>query len=255
MATTGWDLDGTDLRRIGYNIRTADGWDAFPASRAAALEHPFRHGEELSDRVFYKARDVSLAIMVLPTAPDGSVTLSGLEHVRANLDALMGLFHGRTGLRTLTQTLPDGSTQRQAKVRVVDSFVVNGLGGNDAARLFVARLRMPYPFWSELPAKNVNGTGSLVLANGGNAPIQNAVITFSTAGRLTHDATGDYLEVDSVAGGSVVVDLGAWTVTQAGSPADARLSYNRGWLMEFDPGNNGLTATATVSIDYYDSYF
>ncbi len=249
MAVTGWDIDGTDLRTLAYDIRDTDDWDSFPASKYGVQRHPFRTGFGISDKTFYRERHLNLNMAVFPQNTSGQVTTSPLEHMQDNIDTLLGLFHS-SGLLTITRTLPDGLTTRVIEGKVLNSFQVKQLG--TFLKRFTVRLDLPYPFWRQGSVKNVNGTGALVLTNNGNAPIHNAVITFTTAGRLTVNATGDYIE-SSAAG--VVVDLGAWTVTQGGSPADNLLSdYNRPWFVDFQPGANSLTATGTVSIDFYDSY-
>lgn len=248
--STGWSIEGTDLRTLGYDIEASDDWDSFPGSKYNKVQHPYRTGMAVGTR-FYSERYLALSMLVLPRPPSGPLTVTPLEHLQTNIDTLLGLFHSNPSI-TVTKTLPDGSTTRTIEAVTVDSFTIKDSFENSLVRRFTARMLLPYPFWDQGSQKNVTGIGSLALTNNGNAPIHNAVVTFNSVGRLTVDATGDYIEAS---GTNVIVDMGAWTVTQTGSPADNLLTHNRPWLVLFQPGTNNLTATANVDIDFYDSYF
>lgn len=252
--STAWLVDGTDVRKYGYNIRSTDGWEGFPSTRIARNTHAFRHGDKLGARGWYEARRLTLAMDVFPTAADGTVTLAAEEHIQDNLDALFGLFHTPGRLITLQKQYGTGPVTRQIQGAITDAFDVRS-GVGPQGRTFVARFELPYPFWHELPIVNLTSqTGAPSVSNGGNAPVADWVMTFTAAGRVTWP-DGSWIEVDSVAGGNVVVDAGAMTVTQAGSPADARLSQGQEWWPDFEPGSNSMTITATVNISYYPSFF
>lgn len=246
--STGWDIDGTDLRTLGYEFSVADGWDSFPASRFSAIDHPFRTGNEIGAKTLYGPRNLTFSMWVFPQDITGEVTTSPLEHLQDNLDTLFGVFHSDSPL-LITRTMPDATT-RTINGRVLQAFQVRG--GNSLVRKFVARINLPYPFWKAGTVKNVTGTGAQSVVNLGNAPIHNALITFTTAGRLTIDSSGDYIDA-SAAG--VIVDLAAWTIEKpAGTPADNLLSHNRAWLVMFGAGTTAVTATGTIDIDFFDSY-
>jgi hypothetical protein len=253
MALTGWQIDGNDLRTVGYNIGTTDGWDSLPSRRQHDIEVPYRHGSITQFPKFYQPRDIALVMQVLGTNAAGAVVSSPLEHVQENLDNLLEWF-GKDGLRTLTRTMPD-TTTRTAQIEVLDGFPVRS--GPGISRAFVAICRMPYPFWHGTVVNDTGKTGSTSITNAGNAPMQDAVITFTAAGKITHDASGDWIDCSSVAGGNVIVDMSAypWTIKQAGADADGLLTWNNPWWLNFQPGVNNLTITATVDIDHYPSWF
>lgn len=245
MSFTGFSIGGTDLRTKAINLRTVDGWDAFPGLRGAGLVYPYRTGEDISGRKFYQGRDINLSFEVFPRNASGGVTTSPAEHLQDNLDTLMGLFHNSTGTVTITRTMPDATT-RTAAVRVLGAAqVVQGTSA--LSRIVVFRCRMGHPFWRGASGQ-VTATGNLT--NNGNAPIVDAIVTFGTAGTLTHSGLG----VSLTATGACIVDIGAWTVTQGGSPADNLLSYDEPWWMLFEPGVNALVITGTVTVDYYEAW-
>lgn len=241
---TGFALNGTNLRNLGYNIRVVDGWDVFPDARVAVTQYPYRHGEILADEMFYEAKDISLGMVVLPYDPvSGLQTLTPTQHIQANVDALYRLF-GTPGLSSLIRTMPDG-TQREAEVKVIQSIDAAQHVGD--SRTFVVRMHMPIPFWRQLPIANFSGSGTLV--NNGNAPIQDFKITFGGAGSVTHGTTGDSI----TATGAVVVDFKRQKIHVSESDADNLVTFNTPWMFRLFPGNNSISGSA--SIDYYHSWF
>lgn len=254
MSVTGWSLNGTDLRRYGYNIRSTAGWDGYPGSRIVRSSRGFQHGDFLGTKGFYVPKRFSIALDVFPSNPDGTVTLQPEAHIQANLDSLMGLLHSYDRKVTIQKSFGVGPTIREAEVAVLDAFDV-GSGFGPYGRTLVMRFEMLWPMWHQLPDVNLTSqTGSPNVTNSGNAPVGDYVMTFTAAGRVTWP-NGEWLEVDSVAGGNVIVDAGAATVTQAGSPADARLTQGQPWFPDFEPGVNAMTVTATINLDYYHAFF
>lgn len=237
-----------DLRTLGYNIQVVDGWDSFPHARMGASQYPYRHGEILTDEVFYDAKDISLGMVVLPTDANGLVTTSPLQHLQDNIDLLFGIF-GAAGMGSLIRTMPD-LTQREAVVKVIDTFEVTEQ--SKQARAFVVRARMPIPFWRELP--QITGqsvSGSTVVTNNGNAPVQDFQITFAGAGSLTNSDNGDVLTATA----ACVLDMREWNIESGGLPVDNRLTPNAPWLFRLRAGANNLVGTGTVSLSYYHSWF
>lgn len=241
---TGLTINGLDVRTYAIEVETTDGWDAFPGVRSSGFEHPYRPGEKLSGRKFYRARDLTLTLLVFPQNASGLVTTTRAQHLQENLDALMGALHHSTATIPVVRTMPDATT-RTAQVRVLQSFDVGEAA--PLARRILVRLRMGHPFWRGASGQ-VTATGTLT--NDGNAPITDAVITFTGAGSVVH-ANGDTLTTT----GSCVVDIGEGTVKQGGNDADNLLTYDQPYLMIFEPGGNGVTITGTVTIDYFDAWF
>lgn len=245
---TGFSWNGTDLRTLGYNIQVVDGWDSFPHGRVGVSQYPFRHGEVHTDEIFYDAKDISLGMAVLPTDATGVVTTSALQHLQDNIDMLFGLF-GANGMGSLIRTMPD-LTQREAVVRVIEAFEVTDLAKQ--ARQFVVRARMPIPFWRELPqVTGLSVSGSTVVTNNGNAPVQDFQITFGGAGSLTNSDNGDVL----VASAACTVDLREWNIESGGLPVDNRITPSAPWLFRLRAGANNLVGTGSVTLNYYHSWF
>jgi len=269
-ASTGWTVQGTDLRTLAFNIRTSTGWDSWPGKRASQTPAiPYRHGIHIPDRLWYNHREVSLSMIVLSTAASGAVTHAEGRHghVRQNLDTLFGLFHSQSPLSLIT-TVPEvggGTLQRKLLVHVIDAFDV--AAGPGFLRLFVVRMRSAWPFWRETSQNLKNGiTGTTTFATGGNAPVADALITFNYGvgavnPRLTHDDTGDYMEITgAIPTGGVEVDVGARTVIKKsdGSNYDSYLVVSSPWWFEFAPASTvNVTASGTtpnIDVEWYDQW-
>lgn len=241
---TGFAWNTVDLRTMATEIQVVDGWDAFPAGRVETTQYPYMHGEVYSNEIFYEARDISLGMIVLPYNANGTVTLDPLEHVQDNLDALFALF-GASGLGSLIRTMPD-TTQREARVKVLDAFEVSQ-GQGPAIKKFVVRARMPIPFWRQLPELTLSGSGTIT---SGSAPIQDFRIIFSGSGTATNTTNGDSV----TATGAVTVDMSTGEIHNGGVPADGLVTPNRPWIFRLGPGANSITLSG-ASITYYPSWF
>ena len=252
MAETGFTLKGLDLRRVGYNISRVSGWDGLPGVRSAGAEYAFRHGVTFDQRGFYRERNLAIAMFVLPEDPAGGVSLSAGSHIQANVDDILGACYGLGDL-LLSRAMPDGTT-RELDVRVTDAIPVDE-GPGVFGRAIVLNLRAGYPFWRETGQQSVTGqTTAFNLVNNGNAPINNMVVTFNIAGRLTHDASGDYIEVTT---NGLVCDVGARTVkTGGGAFADNQFTRNRSYWIQAEPGSDGFTPSggADVDVTWYHSW-
>lgn len=243
---TGFVLGSLDLRTLAHEITLVSGWDTFPGLKFSGTQYAYQHGEDISGRRWYQPRTIDLHLILLATDATGVVTTTPLEHLQANLDALFAALHNSTGPLTLTRTMPDGTT-RTAEVRPLDAAPVED--GTGITKSVVLSLRMGYPFWHGATA-TVAGTGPLACTNNGNAPINDMVVTFTTAGRVTTPA-GDYLE--SAAAGAVV-NVRTGEVTGTATPAD--ISSNKPWFIQFEPGANSVAVTGgSKSIQYFHAYF
>lgn len=243
---TGFTLGSLDLRTLAHEIRSANGWDSFPGLKARGVRYAYTHGEDNSGRRFYKARDIDIDMVLMATNSAGAVTTSPAEHVQDNIDSLLGALHSTSGELLLTRTLPDAST-RTADVRPLDFTRVrqNGI----LTRRVVLSLRMGYPLWHGA-ADSVSGAGPLSPDNTGNAPVNDMVITFTTAGRITDDASGDYVEAATA---GTVLDVGTGEITV--NPSND-ISERRPWFLQFEPGVNALTITGgSKTINWNHGYF
>jgi hypothetical protein len=115
------------------------------------------------------------------------------------------------------------------------------------------------PFWRETVQRTaVNPIATITL--GGDSPVSDAVYTFTggTTPKLTHDDTGDFIQVDSPGATPIVVDLLQGIITQGGTPVPGKLlDSNRQYLMELLPGvnNMSLTGAGSVAVDLYEKWF
>lgn len=250
MSITQWNLNGLDLRSVAYNILTTDGWDSFPALKTAGIEYAFTHGENIDGRRFYQARDIDLNMVILAGDADDESSLIGsssLERIEYNIEKLLGALHNSTGPLTLTKTLPSGAV-RTALVRPIDFIRFTDHIG--ISRAVTLTLRMGYPFWhgDAFNFAGISGTYDAFME--GNAPVNDMIVTFTTAGKITHDATGDFIE-SSEAG--LVVNVANGKIT-SGDSAD--FNSNRPWMLQLEPGSNPLTITGGAkTIAGYHAFF
>jgi hypothetical protein len=252
FGVTDWSINGTSLRTRGYNIEVVDGWDQFPARRGGSIGVAHRHGSFVNPRRTSEPRIITLAVRVLPVdATTGLVSTTGPEHLQENLDIVLGLLWGSAEL-LISRVMPDAST-REINAEVLSA--VDATATPTSTRLLIVELECAYPFWHETPIIADDGnSGAFTLTNNGNAPIGDAVVTFSGISKLTHDDTGDFIEI--TAGAGVVVDVGARTILDGATPVDNDFLTNSPWWIEIAPGLNNFTLTGagTVDIDYFDSW-
>jgi hypothetical protein len=139
--------------------------------------------------------------------------------------------------------MPDGST-RTAAVRPIDFIPITQEVG--VIKSAVAVLQMGYPFWHGA-ADSASGS-SFNAINTGNAPVNDMIVTFTTAGRLTRSG-GDYLE-STTAG--VVVNVGTGEITGDSGAVHG----NRPWWLQLEPGTNNFTTTGgSKSMTWFHGYF
>ncbi len=251
--TTGFTLAGLDLRQVGWDIGTVNGWDSWPGKRLQETVYGYRHGAQMDDRGFYKARDIALSISVHPFLPAGGGSDDPAEHIQSNVDDLLGALHNVSDTLLLSRAMPDGSV-RTLDVYPVQTFAMSK-GTGPVGRQFGLLLRAPYPFWQQTGQQSQNGeTGSFTADNDGNAPIGNMVVAFNTAGTLTHDASGDFITVTE---SGLIVDMGARTVKAGSVHKDNKLTVNRAWWLQMEPGSNAFTVSGggNIDLDWFHHFF
>ncbi len=201
MATTGFTLKGQSLRTPGWEITSVEGWDSYPEWRGESVTVANRHGVWVNNRRFANSRSINIPMVVLPYHPTtGAQTLDPLVHLQNNVDTLLGTFYGNHSELTLVRTMPDG-TARTIYGEVVQAIEV---GGGASYRELSLQLDCPYPFWQGAAVNDTGNSGTFTVANSGNAPVGNAVFTFSGIATLEHDDTGDELGIS--AGANTIVE-------------------------------------------------
>lgn len=251
--------------RLRLATVTLDGiYDLHPYSWDGLFGFPGRRGQNVGVvgqpgryRTFPKLseqRAGRLGLLIRPQSSTGTVTLPGgrCQHLEANQDLILGLIGSET-LQTLEWDMCDG-TSRFLDVEFVDSSTISHRPGG--ARELPLSFVAAYPAWrkSGTPVTVNVTTGAGVSVNpGGNAPVDNAVLTFTAAGTLTNTLTGEQVTVDPAAGGPVTVDTWTGQVTQGGVPARNRVTgISHARILHLEPNvANPLTATgATIAVSY-----
>lgn len=248
---TGFTLKGVNLRTQGWDIASVEGWDAWPGQRMGEADYGYNHGSRFDDRGFFMGRDFGVSLHVLPYDPTTGVQTDPAENAQANLDDVLGLFYSLSGL-TLVRTMPDATVRELLDCRAVAAWSVEK-GVGTFGRRINAVLRAGYPFWQQTGVVSSGAqSGAFSLTNNGNAPINNMVVVMTTAGRLTHDDSGDYVETDQNA---ITIDVGARTAKNGSTFKDNHLARNRAWWLQMEPGVNDFTVSgggnATVTFRHH----
>ena len=169
-------------------------------------------------------------------------------HAYENYAELKRLFYGTTGLQTLTRTAPHQGAN------TIDFEVLADTTPSSPHFRMVFLCRAPKPFWAGTTFNSYSsGTGNI--SPGGNAVIDDAVLTFTGDGKIELDSTGDSVEISGSGGATVVVDCGARTVKQAAVDKDAWVIVgNNRWFRMFGGITNAVTVTGTVQVQWYDKW-
>ncbi len=247
--TTGLVLNGLDLRQVGWNVGSVVGWDGWPGYKLTGKEPGYSHGSVMDSRGFFKPKIMGIRLTIFPWLPTSlEQTLATPEHhIADNLDDVLGAIYGLNGGDlVLARTMPD-ATVREINVRPTQAFPVAkgpGATGRDIAIV----LKANYPFWQQTGLQSVSGqTTTFDIVNAGNAPINNMIVTFNSPGRITHDATGDYIQTDTTSG--IVCDVGARTAKIGSVFYDNRFSRNAGHWIQAEPGTDGFTCSLGANVD------
>lgn len=263
MSQTAWTINSIGVNDYRFNISTVDGWDSYPGRRGTNVEVPFLDGTLAQPVKYYDEKEFALAVTIFGCNTSGVVTHTNgaWAHIRENTSIMMGALYGEGSLISVRRADPaypgSGTVTLEAMCEVVDTIPVRlerNMG--PLTRLMVIRFKMPTPFWRVLPEKTGQTTPSV--SNGGNAPVTDMVITFTggTNPVLTNTTTSESITITDTMATPVIVDVGARTVTQSGSPADGLITPGTDNWMKFVPGTNALTlSSGAVSIDFYDKEF
>ena len=211
------------------------------------------HGEDSSPRKFYPASNFTIECVLRDTNPAGAITHGdGVDgHRIENFQALKQLFGGAQGsLVRIERTFPDTGTT------YLDVWQVDTVKPTQNRVTYSWPLRAPKPFW--VGAADTGNSGT-TLTPAGDAPIDDMVIDFAsgTDPRITHDDTGDYVEISgAVPGGGVRVDVGAGTCIKitGGTDYSNFLRVNTPWWFQLDAGANAVTPSAGITSDWFTKW-
>ncbi len=219
----------------------------------------YQHGEFSSPRKFHPAANVLLETWLRYTDSAGAVTHTDGRpgHVAENYGSMKKLLTGaQDSLVRLERTNPEDGV-----IHLDFELVAEGRP-TQAQHIIGWPLKSPHAFWVGVAASQQTPT---TITNNGTAPAGDAVVAVTgttTAPRLTHSATGDFIEIAGVLpSGGVTVDIGARTCTRITGGADFsdNLVVNSPWWMEFDPGANTVavtqsSGTPTFTVDFALQY-
>ena len=269
---TGWKIDSLDLRTLAHNVSDASGWDGFPKKRSGNREIAYRDGEFSNPRKWFGPKELLLNVVLLDTNASGVVVSSRAQHLRENLDALLGALYKRNGFLDVRKTVAfsGGTHERSAMCEVIDAIEVSESFG--LVREMALRFRMVEGLWRQIetagadaPQKSVALTGitgtsqAVNVVTGGNAPVRGGLagaleIEFEANSdiinpRFETDVQGEFVQYSGTlsAGESFVIDIGQQQAVIDGTTrADSGMLSGNAWMIDFDPDTT-TACTATVS--------
>lgn len=271
MSTTTefWDVNGTSLHTLAWNIETLNGRQRVPQYRGDDQRVPFRPGAIWRPKQ-PDSRTLTLAMWVLGCNTDGSAPAgSARAKFNDNREQLIKLFFDPTAQLSLTkrwQTISSGLKSATALAELVSDMDATMLGIDGAQFAVDLRLADPYFYGvTSSPAALAVSVGAVV-NNPGVAPVQKMTIVFNgglTNPRLTNTTTGVWVQYTGViaGGASVTLNTDLFTaVTNTSVNVIGAITHQgaRNWL-PLKVGNNTLTLTAsagtgTCSVSFQPPY-
>lgn len=252
MAITGFTAKGQSLRTPGWELTDVGGWDTYPSWGGENVRVANRHGVWTNTRRFANSRSLELPMVIFPYDPvTGAQTLDPNIHLQNNLDTILGLLYGDMSEVGIVRTMPDGTT-RTIQGEVIDAIPVDGRAG---VKTLALRFDCAYPFWHGSAVSDLANSGTFSVTNAGNAPVGDALFTFTGVAKLTHNDTGDSFEI--TAGANTEVDAGARTIQRASVDVDEDFQIgDTGYWIELIPGVNSFTLTGagTVDVEFMNGY-
>lgn len=226
---------GTAFGTDAQNVRILP--EQHPALRGRPSVIANRHGSVSVARDFFGSYDFVLEVLVSYGTPETAANFydrrSGvLERIMHHLETVW-----------LQRTAPD-----QGTVEIPIKVLRSPRGGNPRHRLMIP-CRTLDPFWRDQAVTHSAVNPASGVTVNGDAPIGDSVLVVSGGTgvqRLTHDDSGDYIELNFTTTPAVTIDLGAGTVKQSGAHIDnAVTDQKEPWGIELQPGTNPHTVTGT----------
>jgi hypothetical protein len=258
MSTTTefWDVNGTSLNTLAWNIETLNGRQRVPQLRGDDTHVPFRPGAIWRPKQ-PDSRTLTLAMWVLGCNIDGSAPVGGSARAKFNdnRESLIKLFYSPDTQLSLTkrwQTMT-GLKQATGLAELMSDMDASMLGIDGAQFAVDLRLADPYFYGPTItPTALAVGVGAAV-TNPGVWLVQKMTIVFNgglTNPRLTNSTTGVWVQYTGVIAGGASVTLNtdlftAITNTSVNVIGAVTHQGARNWL-PLRPGSNMLTLTASA---------
>ena len=227
--------------------------EGMAARRGQNFSIPGLEGEFSYPGKLREAMNVAIEVTLRYTDENGLITHTdgASGHVFENLAEVKRLF-AASNPAVIQRTLPHQGT-------VMLDFEILAepvLGGSHFQYVFLCHA--PGVYWRSTTAESyTGGTGNIPV--GGNAPVHDAILTFSTDGSIMTD---DGLSGVEIAGltSAVTVDCGRRTVIQSAVPAPGLiLPLSNRWLYlspdPTDPANPvPVTIVGTVEVEWFPKW-
>lgn len=261
----GWDYDekvgGTSLSDYADMVRIVG--EPVGGVRGQTLDIAYKHGAFAAGRHWSKAQLLMLETKLRYTDSAGAIThVDGAAgHAYENRSELAKLMKlSNDSIFRMTRVMPD-----YGLVRADFICLDEAQPASDVDHLF------RWPIWNldggwESDVLDINqddmalgATGTIVFATGGNmesypvftidcvADGSNPSLTLAAGSQDALTLAASYVALDTI-----VIDVGARTVTLNGTRELASLAINRGWWMELEPDTVGLTINWASSSGTWD---
>lgn len=208
------------------------------------------------------ARFMTLSVATFDRNFQGLITEADrCEELFLNMDTLMGFLNGRF---IIERDVDSATRWIYAEVAAQVTAIPGPIfGGASSAYTFLIPLRCAYPLWQSETLNQTVVSGASTISNAGNAHIPNAEFVFSGDGTFTNsdgDEEGNsYGMTVSGSSGTVTVNAGTKTVTDAGGAADNLFTADKPyWMWLGRPGDIStvnVTSTVSVTVNHRDQWF
>ena len=254
-----WDVNGTSLHTLAWNIETLQGRSRVPLLRGDNSVVTYRPGSIWRAKA-PDSRVLSLAMWVLGCNTDGSAPSSGSARAKFNdnRDQLVRLFYSPDAQLSLTKRW---ITSTGLKTAIAQAELVSDMDtammGRDGAQFVVdLRLADPYFYGVSQNSGNIAVSTPLVVNNPGMAKVVAMTVRFTgslTNPKLTNatpnpDVWVQYTGVISTGSDYVQLDTDQFTAVDdaaANVIGDITHAGSREWMV-LAPGDNTLTLTASA---------
>lgn len=257
---TYWDIDGTSLQTLAYNIVTLGGDRLMPPGlRGKDLVIPYAPGEVFQDKVV-DSRTITLGMWVQGVDVNGlETTLDARRQFDANWKTLKNLLWTPRKQVTLTKRFYDGSTLKTAAAKAQFAGGMIPLMQGPARATFTVDLSLadPYFYSADVITNLVSGTQS-VTVNGDDVT---RAVKFQIRGprkniKIRNNTLGIQVEYrgDLSAGDEARIDVKKFTsktdpvATNEYNSTGSILHEGDAFWFLLAPGANSITVTSDTGI-------